>query len=202
MLMGVGGCSTHMQSGIVQISAPRYREAFDAVKQTAHDYHFPLAFIDPRQGIVETETQPAGSILEPWEVDEPSVAQSLENTLMHQRRRVRFEFWPISPDSAQTAAAPDVLSLSSPSVDLTQTNSPLEIRVFVYMERSDMPGQQRSTWTRSKSSRYTTGDPNDQGIHWTVVGQDLAYGDELLTHLRTLLETKPNPQTAADPGSH
>ena len=185
----------------------------------------PPTLRDRRSGVIETEPRIAGSIFEPWRNDNASLEQALENTISFQRRRVRVEFVPADFDASTTGdqdqalPGPDVVGIGEPLRDLTRYEGDLELRVWVYLERSYTFGVRRSTWTQSKRSQMQiistdTGEAlqaespapipswSDRGSIdpqrgtpitpsvWSPISRDPAYERRLLEKIRKRLEEK------------
>lgn len=192
----LGGCASQQGPESLLIPASRYESAFDAATEVARAEGMPAALRDRRSGIIETVAQPAGSLLEPWRNDNASLSQATENTLAYQRRRARFEFVQRNPSSVQTSneSASNEFSVPS-SEDLTQAQSDLELRVWVYVERASAPGLRRSTWTRRNTTRTRLIAPEgDTGptpsTSWTAVARDAAYERRLLAAVENAMASE------------
>lgn len=183
------GCSTAGPDALlVQPSA--YEATFDAALDAARRDGLTPVLLDRRSGVIETEARVAGSLLEPWRIDNSGFDQTFENTLAYQRRRARFEFVPVGfrpteSTSDATLPGPDLTAVRQPPIDLTQTDEPMELRVWVYVERAYVEGLRRNTWTRQGTTRTRTVTPRDQGTvepatYWTPSSRDEAYERRLL----------------------
>jgi len=157
---------------------------------------------DPRSGVIETDPAMAGSILEPWRPN-ASFSQTWENTLHLQQRRARFEFTPVSfqpsPPTDQLTG-PDLLHAQSPEIDLTQYEGPIELRVWVYVERGYQPGMRRDPWTRTATTRETIvpNDPLAKPLprqYWVPMTRDEAAERRLLARVSKALpvDSPTNP---------
>lgn len=152
LALGATGCVAGGDGPeLLVISASMYARAFDAADEVVRGESMPPTLRDRRSGVIETEPRIAGSVLEPWRVDNATSEQAWENTYAFQRRRVRVEFLPegFDPDTSDELVAPDVVGLDSPFRDLTTHEGRIEVRVWVYLERSYTYGVRRSTWTAS-----------------------------------------------------
>ncbi len=97
-----GGCATPLggQSQFIQPPAPIYVPAADSTRvwerivEVLHEFHFTIAREDRRAGVIETDTKPGASVLEPWHRDTVDRAQRWESTLQSIRRRVVVSFQP------------------------------------------------------------------------------------------------------------
>jgi hypothetical protein len=150
------GCaSTSTGPGVLVIDSSNYAAAFDAAASVARADGMKPQVMDRRGGYIHTDPAAAGSIVEPWKPRASSPRQALENTMTLQRRTARFEFRPVGVEELPNT---DVGKLAGPAllagsgVDLTVYEGPIEIRVWVYVERMYKRGIRRGTWTLSSDS--------------------------------------------------
>lgn len=191
----LSGCATSQGPAFLTIQAEVYADAFDAAVEAAAVVGLTPIVRDRRSGVIETEPRIAGSVFEPWRDDNASFAQAIENTITFQRRRARFEFTPAGFRPREPAEAsltgPDLFALHGAEVDLSRLAGPLELRVWVYVERAYSPGRRRSTWTRAKSTRSRiVPTPDDEALprrYWTPVRRDEAYERRLLAAVQSAL---------------
>ncbi|MEE9129068.1 MAG: hypothetical protein V3T84_03550 [Phycisphaerales bacterium] len=191
----VSGCATSQGPAFLTIQAEAYADAFDAAVEAAAVVGLTPIVRDRRSGVIETEPSIAGSVLEPWRNDNASFAQAIENTITFQRRRARFEFTPggFRPREAAEASltGPDLFATQDAEVDMTRHPGPLELRVWVYVERAYSPGLRRSTWTRAKTTRSRIVPTQDDEAlprrYWTPVRRDEAYERRLLAAVERAL---------------
>jgi hypothetical protein len=208
-----GGCvSDSSGPEVLTVSAAEYPQAFDAAAEVARRAGMPAALRDRRGGVIETQPNVAGSVLEPWRADNASLDQAVENTVAYQRRRARFEFAPAGatpagespPSSTQPLPGPDVIGAGEETtVDLSQVQGNLDLRVWVFIERADVPGVRRSTWTRSKTTQsmlvYPEGmkeRPKGIVINWRPVARDPDYERRLLREVHELLAQQAAQETS------
>jgi len=207
----LNGCSATPGPNMLTISPGQYDQAFDAAIEIARQDGLLAAVQDRRAGTIETEPRRAASFFEPWRSDNASSDQALENTLGLQRRTARFEFVPVGyqesalrDDGALTG--PDVVNLDGPLRDLTQTIRPLELRVWVYIERAHTAGMRRSTWTRRKTSRSELTIPENEGglpngQFWTPFSRDELYEQRLLAGVEKMLVLTNSTLSTNDPAT-
>ena len=184
----LSGCATSHGPAFLTIQAGAYAEAFDAAVEAAAVAGLTPTVRDRRNGVIETAPRIAGSFLEPWRTDNASFAQAMENTITFQRRRARFEFTPAGFRPREPAEAPltgpDLFAQHEAEVDLSRLAGPLELRVWVYVERAYSPGLRRSTWTRARTTRTRIVPAEDEEAlpsrYWTPVHRDQAYERRLL----------------------
>lgn len=188
------GCASSEGPSMVVVPATSYHEAFDAAVEAARRSGLRAMTRDRRMGVIETDARYAGSMFEPWRGDNASFEQALENTVSLQRRRARFEFVPAGQEGRNPL--PDEGALEGPVYtgidtaidDLTTHDGPLELRVWVSVERSYRPDQRRSTWSRR--SRSTPEGADITGAYWVPVTRDLAAEQRLLAEVeKTLNQT-------------
>lgn len=190
------GCARQMNGpDVLEIQPGNYAAAFNAAINAARQEGLPPSFVDRRAGIIETEPRVAGSLLEPWRTDNASLAQAMANTVAHLRRRVRFEF---ASTAFQSPIGDPSGSLSGPAIpgetelkDLTAAQDTLELRAWVYLERAEITGLRRSTWTRTKThtSRVIDADTGESisGTTWVPISRDLAFERYLLSEVASQL---------------
>ena len=195
------GCETTPDERPASMTYPAgsYEACFDAVLAVSRDTGMPAVLRDRSGGVVETAPRIAGSIFEPWRQDNASFTEGLANTVSLQRRRARFEFVP-ADFVAPSAGDPDRLdgaplpgARGDDLVDMRTHDGPLEVRVWVYIERAFTPGVRSGTWTRSQTTYARnplapgTGSDRDDVIidfsRWTPVRRDPAYECRLLREL-------------------
>jgi hypothetical protein len=172
------GATPAVEDAALRIPPGRYAEAFEVAVASARALGLPPEVRDRGAGLVETETQIAGSLLEPWLWGEETLPQAVENTLLFQRRRARIEFSavdapatpPLSEDGVLPGPALPGADRPAP-LDLGTVEGPIEVRVRVIVERAFVPGIKRNDWSRLLTSRYE--DPLRPNLEtWTPVGRD------------------------------
>ncbi|MGI9014459.1 MAG: hypothetical protein ACR2GY_09450 [Phycisphaerales bacterium] len=190
MVLTLAGCASSRGPESIVVSPGAYAQTFDAAIECARDMGLYPETIDRRAGIITTTPRMAGSILEPWDRQNASLSQSLENTLQHQRRVARFEFVPVdqagdADDVPGETSQASVVPLDPVDDDLTQSEHPLRLDVIVMVEREYRPGIRRSTWTHHVQSRTIEIDAAGQPVQggerfWTTVKRDHAAERRLL----------------------
>ena len=185
-------CATPQGPAYLTIDAALYEQAFDAAMAAARANDMPPTMRDRRAGLIDTEATLAGSILEPWRPGNSSLDQAAENTIVFQRRRARFEFTPRRFRDTTPSGKPDLLGLSGPRLDLTTFEGPVELRVWVIVERAYSPGIRRGTWSRRNTTHAVVTRPaTNPGVpvtdFWTPVTRDTAFERRLLAEVADLL---------------
>ena len=197
LLSTLGGCSAppRPQASTISIEGLEYARCFDEVLLVAREAGMPPLLRDRAGGLVETSPRLSGSLFEPWRQDNADFNEVLANTIGLQRRRARFEFVPagFSPppeDPSDALTGPALPGSTDDEVrDLRTFEGPIELRVWVFVERSFRPGMQNPAWTRSMTTFATN--PLDTGraaspdaladqSNWTPVRRDRAYEARLI----------------------
>ena len=212
----ITGCESGGKSSpgsSLSLDGIQYDMCFDEIIRIASDSGMPAVIRDRSGGLVETSPRLCGSLLEPWRQDNANFNQALENTVALQRRRARFEFVPagfVTPpivDSSALVGAPLPGSTDDILFDLRTYDGPLELRVWVYIERAFTPGLRNGTWSRSQLS--FSSDPLapekltlESGAtvdlsRWTPLRRDTAYEQRLIGEIRTRLSTLSQSLPAA-----
>ena len=203
LFMVIGGCAGPSTGDRLDIQGSQYPEAFKAAQEAARSVGMPPLVSDPVGGIIEGRPRIAGSIIEPWRLDNADFDQVVENTINKQRRRVRFEFLPIDFRPAEPTGEGRLQGPVVPgstidlqrSINLVNYQNDIEVRVWVYMERQFIPYLQRSTWSRVGNDFATNpldteprldGTTRSSGL-WTPVGRDEAMERTLLSRVRKSL---------------
>jgi len=190
LLLSAVSCSTKLNGpDVVLLDSRDYAEVFDAAVAAANADGMTPVLLDRRGGVITTNPAVAGSFLEPWKPRPSTARQGLENTLAQQRRTARFEFVPVlnevvvHDDGTDELVGPDYLS--STGLDLTTYEGPMELRVWVYVDRKYTQGIRRNTWSLRQESRtkvLPTEEPWEQvaGSFWTPISRDVARERDLL----------------------
>lgn len=190
------GCSTRaVGPDMIVLDSQNYSAVFDAAVAAAEADGMKAVLLDRRGGIITTEPAVAGSFLEPWKPHPSTARQGLENTLAMQRRTARFEFVPavlkiVISENDGERTGPDLLS--STGVDLSIYDGPMELRVWVYVDRNYTQGIRRGTWSLRQETRTTVlpaEEPWEQvpGSFWMPVTRDVARERDLLASVESQL---------------
>ncbi len=192
----IASCSTANGPDMVVLTSQSYASAFDAAIQSAKDEGFQPVFLDRRSGTISTKPLIGGSILEPWKPKGSNPRQSLENTLALQRRTARFEFVPVTApvgdhDVRNQLIGPDLLAPTS--IDLTTYEGPIELRVWVFVDRHYTQGKQVSTSSFrgvTVSKTLPTDDTWEQvpASFWTPIARDVSKERALLEQVERSIQ--------------
>ncbi len=193
------GCaSTSTGPGVLVIDSSNYAAAFDAAAMVAAADGMKPAVMDRRGGIIHTDPAAAGSIVEPWKPKASSPRQALENTMTLQRRTARFEFRPVGIEALPNTEVGELAGpalLTGSGVDLTTFDGPIEVRVWVYVDRQYKRGIRRGTWSLS-SETVTEEIPADSlweqtpARFWVPMTRDVARERALLAGVESRLSAQ------------
>lgn len=182
-----------------------YEACFDEVVRVVRDNGMPAVLRDRSGGLIETAPRISGSLFEPWRQDNASFGEGVENTIAFQRRRARFEFVPagfIPPppgDPDELTGSPLPGARDDDLLDMRTYDGPIEVRIWVYVERAFTPGMRNGTWTRSQTTYSTDrlAPTRSKGAKstldrskWTPVRRDEPYERILLEALSKRLDAR------------
>jgi len=141
------GC-TAPRTSEVSIPEAEYARAFDIAKQVLRDSRFDLERVDARAGVISTSPKETTGILTPWETEQQTAGQELEDMIQHQQRVVRLTFEPVDgPGMATQSSDPDLDPSLDPAaadpaaafVDLLGKPADTRLRVQVVLQRINRP---------------------------------------------------------------
>lgn len=190
------GCGSIPQGPDVLVLTPsQYNAAFDAAAAVAVAKGMKPAILDRRGGYIHTDPTAAGSIVEPWKPQASTPRQALQNTLTLQQRTARFEFRPVGVEVLPDLEPGELLGpelLTGSGIDLTTFRGPIELRVWVYVDRQYKRGIRRGTWTLG-SETITKELPSDSlweqspSKFWVPMTRDVASERAILAGVESLL---------------
>ncbi len=194
LAVGLTGCASSSGPAMLTIDSARYEKVFDTALEMMRRQGMNPVVIDRRGGIIETEPRIAGSILEPWDPNNASYQQAMDNTLSLQRRRARFEFMPgrrapVRFPTEKPIRPREPAGLTAQPVDLTSYDGDIDVHVTVTVERQYRPSRRRGTWSRrlTTQSAFLGPDKNLPPNFWTPITRDTAYERRLLAALDQVL---------------
>lgn len=192
MLSGCMGALSSKGPEKLTVEPTQYQSAFDAASSAIRSMGFKIALVDRSNGIIESEPRHAGGALEPWRIDNSGPVDAAGNTLMSRRRRVRVEF---TPESAPIESVRADATLAGPAIpgstrsddrfDVQTATGPIDMVVWVYIDRSFVEGSKPDPYTGGFASAWTNrmnqkpADAQDDSIRdnslWTPMGRDDAF---------------------------
>lgn len=199
LLLGalLGGCSSPQKPAAFTVAPGDYPAAFDAAKEVLRDYRFELDRVDARAGVITTRPKTSGGLVSPWDREQSTLGQELEDTLNAQFRTVRITF---EPADAATAAAGEPRPQAAPGpapADIRLADTPLTARVQVIVERA-----QRPLWRVEQSAVFQSSFARDPDLARRVGGrytvpfaQDTRLAGRVADAIARRAAANPAPQT-------
>lgn len=129
------------ESDALAVAPDRYALTFDTAREVLRDARFELDRVDARAGVITTHRKKTLGALTPWDAEQTSVHQELDDTLNRQWRTVRITFEP-----ADGRHVDDLLA---------EPPQELVMRVSVVIEREQQPGWQLES-TSIRLNSHTT----------------------------------------------
>ena len=142
----------------IVIPAGRYTQAFDAAREAVRGLRFDLERVDARQGVLSTRAKPSDGLATPWDLEQTTTRQELEDLVNQQTRRVRVVFLtpvvrPGQPPSEELDDLPPLQDAPMPQ-DLFAHTGSVTMRVVVTRTRTQRPGWRLAT-NSVRSSTFT-----------------------------------------------
>lgn len=139
----LGGCAADRTGPAeLRIEPGGYTAAFDAAREAVLGYGFELDRVDARAGVITSHAKTTGGLATPWDEEQSTARQELEDLINDQQRRVRITFM---PDAGVSPAGP---------TDLRTTEAPLLARIEVAIDRIHKPGWRVEPTSVQQSHRW------------------------------------------------
>lgn len=90
-LLGVG-CSSYPAAPEFEVASGGYPAVFDAAREVLRDHRFQLERVDAAAGVITTQPKSTGGYATPWDDEQSTAYQNLEDAINLQRRIVRITF--------------------------------------------------------------------------------------------------------------
>ncbi|MSR29573.1 MAG: hypothetical protein EXS03_08380 [Phycisphaerales bacterium] len=216
MMTGCMGALSAEGTNRLEIEPRQYTTAFDAAAGAARQLGYEIEVVDRSNGIIETRPRHAGSAAEPWRIDNDGPSEVGANTVAHRRRKIRIEFTPVGatldqaePDPVLRGPAIPGSTFAQERFDLQTCTTLIEMRVWVYLERSFREGVKPSSYSGSLASYWSNplsvapaGNPDGpirDNAQWTPVGRDPAYERTLAGKVAAALAAARGVERAVEP---
>jgi hypothetical protein len=177
----LGGCSSSSSVQTFDVAAGQYAAAFDATRDVLRERRFVLDRVDAGEGVVTSLPKPTSGFATPWDADQSSVADEVEDFIHAQQRRVRVSFVP------QAGEGTDL------------SNAPCVGRVDVVLERMQLVGWQPSGKAILHSGFATDPVAQAQGRaarYEVPIARDDALAARIARDIRDRLRGRAAPQPA------
>jgi len=177
----LGGCAGSSGNTELTLTSAQYTDAFQAAKDALAEYRFELDRVDAGAGVITSMPKASQGIATPWDFEQSSFEQELEDLANRHLRRVRITFEPVSP-------------AEDPQQDLRTATGPIVGRVEVIVDRVRRAGW-RLEPTSVRLSTFTR-DPDlvARGMwpQYTVpISQDPEFAARLADGIRRRMGSKP-----------
>lgn len=182
-LLSLVGCSSP-QGTTVSFPSDQYEDAFTVTRDALRQAGFTVERIDADAGVIATGRKGTSGLATPWDQEQQSVGQELEDLLNNQSRSVRVTFRPVDSRGEGPEGA------SSGGAEMTA-------RIDVTIERAHNAGWRPETESIRTSSRWadrTLYDENKGGVQYVPVSRDDAFGAVLAQRINEALERLRAPR--------
>lgn len=98
----LAGCASP-KSPQFDVAAGQYAGAFDATREVLRSYRFDLERVDAAVGVITTAQKTSAGLATPWDGEQSSFSQEVDDLLNQQTRSVRVTFRPASLGGAEAA---------------------------------------------------------------------------------------------------
>lgn len=187
---GLGACASSVEElnaagSTLPVAAGRYDTTFNAARQVLRDRGFILERVDAHDGVITTQPKTTAGLLTPWDLEQQTFGQEVEDLFERQQRVVRITFDPPEPPESAPAA-----TSAAPAVERT-------MRVQVTIQRVHIPGRKLEPEAVSQTSYYY--DP-ELGARAMQPSYAVAYKEDRLlearlTELISAAAAAPAPST-------
>jgi hypothetical protein len=141
--VGLAGCaSSPAGPAELRIAPGAYSRTFDAARDTVASYGFELDRVDARAGVITSRPKTTGGLLTPWDREQSTARNEIEDVMNDQQRRVRITFAP-----AEGPGFPE-------GADLRAEQPPMTARVEVAIDRIHHTGWRVEASSVQQSRRW------------------------------------------------
>lgn len=104
MLVGsLCGCTPAQIDPTFEAPKGQYASAFDAAVETLRDLRFPIDRVDATAGVITTSSKQSSGLASPWDLEQSTPTQEVEDLLALHTRRVRITFESAAPSHSTNA---------------------------------------------------------------------------------------------------
>lgn len=154
LVLASTGCQSASGPTTVALAPSQYAQAFEQTKDLLLARQFTLERVDARAGVITTRPKPTAGLATPWDTEQSSLRQEIEDVMNQQERRVRVVFAPASTPDAEDAGGQDLRSL----------DQPLEARFDVALLRVSVPGTRVEPSVIQMSTRWRDPELTRRGV--------------------------------------
>lgn len=141
LVIAVAGCAADPVGPApeVVVEPGAYAATFNAAREVLRDRGFILERVDAHAGVITTRPKTTAGLATPWDTEQQTFTQEVEDLLERQQRIVRVTFEPRGGDAA--AAPADAASGQATSWGTEAGDGVRVMRVLVTLEREQIPGR-------------------------------------------------------------
>lgn len=132
---GLAGCATRGPTELA-VEPGSYAATFDAARHVLREARFDLERVDARGGVLTTAAKPTAGLATPWDAEQQTAGQEVEDLLQHQQRRVRITF---ESAGGEAGAGESQADGAGAEADLLDEPRKTTMRVRVVIERINRP---------------------------------------------------------------
>ena len=190
LVMGSWGCASAPREGDSPLVTEEYASSFAAVQDVLREYRFELERIDARHGVITTRSKPTAGLVTPWDREQTTTRQEVEELINQELRMVRVEFLPAGIEPSTRPTLTPANTAEADLDDLRSQQQPLRIAVLVNIMRVHRPGRQLSTKSIRSSTIYADPELWQRGLapmSVEVLGRDERLESRLLAAIEKKL---------------
>lgn len=173
------GCQAAPTATQLRIEPGKYAVAFDAAREVLREYNFTLNRVDGRAGVISTYTKPSAGLASPWDGEQSTPGQEVDDYMNDNQRRVRVTFEPVGPGGGGAGDAVDVRTAAERGETV--------MRVHATVERIQRPQWRPDTSGVNQYTRALDVDLARRGMepsYAVPVSEDRLLGARLVEEIR------------------
>ncbi len=180
-------CAARNTDTSFELAPASYTEAFDATREALLDCRFTLERVDAHAGVITTAPKPTAGLLSPWDAEQSSFRDELEDFTSDQRRVVRVEFHAGPPPAVGPATPGQSVTLPPSPAD---ADTPVTATVRVVIERRYIPGRTIEPESIRRSTTFVDLDLISRGmqpVYYVPIADDPQLAARLVEMIRARL---------------
>lgn len=108
VLLVLAGCTPNNTARTFDVAPGGYARSFHDAIEALRELHFAIDRVDAQAGVITTSSKQSSGLATPWDLEQSTLTQEIEDLLADHRRHVRITFEP------REGAAPDLPLESAP----------------------------------------------------------------------------------------
>ncbi len=93
-LLALAGCTPNNTARTFDVAPGSYARSFDSAVEALRELHFAIDRVDAQAGVITASPKQSSGLATPWDLDQSTLTQEVEDLLADHRRRVRITFEP------------------------------------------------------------------------------------------------------------